>query len=115
MTVASKLLKNIQRYIGDIKDMTLGKTLVTNSPLTMQINPLWLHSQNVGQLTPLPLSLHDRNLSNRGAVQRMVARGAVASHWEAEWADPQRGVAADGRMIIEGGIWSDSNEIVPIE
>ena len=67
MTVASKLLKNIQRYSRDIKDMTLGKTLATNSPLTMQINPLWLHSQN---------------------VQRMVARGAVASHWEAEWADP---------------------------
>ncbi len=44
VTVASKLLKNIQRYSGDIKDMTLGKTLATNSPLTMQINPLWLHS-----------------------------------------------------------------------
>ena len=30
VTVASKLLNNIQRYSGDIKDMTSGKTLVTN-------------------------------------------------------------------------------------
>ena len=30
VTVASKLLNNIQRYSGDIKDMTSGKTLATN-------------------------------------------------------------------------------------
>ena len=30
VTVASKLLNNIQRFSGDIKDMTSGKTLATN-------------------------------------------------------------------------------------
>lgn len=30
VTVASKLLNNIQKYSGDIKDMTSGKTLATN-------------------------------------------------------------------------------------
>ncbi len=52
---------------------------------------------------PLPWSVHDCHSSICGTAQQMDARGAIASHWEAEWADrPQWGAAADDRRENRG-------------